>query len=277
MLIKDVIKILEQIAPLELQENYDNCGLITGNSDWEAKRGLLTLDVTEKVIDEAIDNGCNLIIAHHPIIFSGIKKITGKNYVERTLIKAIKNDIGIYAIHTSLDNVINGVNAKISQKLGLNNVQILHPKKQLLKKLIVFTPDSHAEAVRNELFNAGAGNIGNYSECSFNTSGTGTFKGNEETHPALGEKGIREVANEIRIEVVFPYYLENHILNAMRDSHPYEEIAYDIISLDNKWQQSGSGMIGEINSIDEREFLGHIKKSLNTEKSAKSGGLWWFG
>jgi dinuclear metal center YbgI/SA1388 family protein len=265
MLIGDIIGTLEQFAPPALQENYDNCGLLTGNPAWEVSKALLTLDATEAVIDEAIANGCNLVIAHHPIIFSGLKKINGKNYVERTIIKAIKNDIAIYAIHTNLDNVLQGVNAKIAEKLGLQNLQILQPKKQLLKKLVVFTPEADAEKVRNALFEAGAGNISNYSECSFNTPGTGTFKGNELSNPALGEKGKRETASEVKIEVIFPVYAENKVLSAMRNAHPYEEVAFDIIPLDNFWQEIGSGIIGNLPAeMNETDFLKHIKTGLKT-------------
>jgi len=265
MLISEIIAALEQFAPPALQESYDNCGLLTGNASWETKKALLTLDATEAVIDEAIANGCNLVIVHHPIIFSGLKKINGKNYVERTIIKAIKNDIAIYAIHTNLDNVIQGVNAKIAEKLGLQNVQILQPKKQMLKKLVVFTPETHAEAVRNALFQAGAGNISNYSECSFNTSGIGTFKGNEASNPKVGEKGVREAANEEKIEVIFPTYIESQLITAMRSVHPYEEVAFDIIPLDNYWQETGSGIVGILPAeMNETDLLQHIKTLLKT-------------
>ena len=168
MKLNEIIKVLEQFAPLQLQESYDNAGLITGHPEMEIRAALLTLDSTEEVIDEAISSNCNLIIAHHPIIFNGLKKINGKNYVERTIIKAIKNDIAIYAAHTNLDNVRAGVNKVIADKLGLINTKILFPKKNLLKKLFTFVPGEHAELVRNAMFSAGAGHIGNYSECSFN-------------------------------------------------------------------------------------------------------------
>jgi dinuclear metal center YbgI/SA1388 family protein len=265
MKIKEIIDCLETCAPLSLQESYDNCGLLTGNVEHEVTGALLSLDCTEPVIDEAISNKCNMIIAHHPIIFSDLKKLNGKNYIERTVIKAIKNDIAIYAIHTNLDNVIQGVNAKIAEKLGLQQLQILSPKKQLLRKLITFCPEKQAEKVRNAIFEAGAGNIGNYSECSFSSKGTGTFKGNESSNPALGERGKIEFADEIKIEVLLPAFLENTVISAMKAAHPYEEVAYDVIPLENRWQETGSGMFGILTEeMEETAFLQHVKKNLKT-------------
>src|SRR5436190_13536884 len=188
-LIKEVINCIETLAPPALQESYDNAGLIVGN-DSDGVRGVLVcLDSTEAVIEEAIRQNCNLVVAHHPILFSGIKKLNGKNYVERTLIKAIRNNIAIYAAHTNLDNVQNGVNAKICQKLGLKNARILAPKKSLLKKLVTFCPAGHADKVRQALFDAGGGRIGKYDECSFNAAGTGTFRGTAGAHPFVGQVG----------------------------------------------------------------------------------------
>jgi dinuclear metal center YbgI/SA1388 family protein len=265
MKIKEFTTFLESIAPLGLQEHYDNCGLLTGHGEQEVTGILLSLDCTEAVIDEAIANRCNLIIAHHPVIFSAIKKLNGKNYVERTIIKAVKHDIAIYAIHTNLDNIARGVNAIIAEKLGLGQLQILSPKKQMLRKLITFCPESHAEKVRNALFEAGAGHIGNYSECSFSSKGTGTFKGNEESNPTLGERGKIEFADEIKIEVLLPFHLENKVISAMKAAHPYEEVAYDLIPLENYWQEVGSGAMGFLpEAMDEVAFLKHVKNSLKT-------------
>lgn len=260
MLISDIINCLEKFAPTAYQENYDNCGLLTGNKNWQCVGALVTLDVTENVVEEAIQNNCNLIVAHHPIIFSGLKKITGKNYVEKTIILAIKNDIAIYAIHTNLDNVINGVNAAFAKKIGLVNTQILSPKNNLLSKLVVFVPKQNADDVREAMFVAGAGNISNYSECSFNTNGIGTFKGNENTTPQVGEKLNREYIDEVKIEVIIPNYLQHFVVNKMIAAHPYEEVAYDVIPLNNYYQQIGSGMIGELeNEMNEVDFLRLLK------------------
>jgi dinuclear metal center YbgI/SA1388 family protein len=264
MTIAETIIPLEKFAPQAYQESYDNCGLITGNAQWHCNGVIVSLDVTVDVVEEAIEKKCNLIVAHHPIIFSGLKKITGKNYVEQTIIKAIKNDIAIYAIHTNLDNVIAGVNKKMAEKIGLINTQILVPKNNLLSKLIVFVPETHAEIVRNSMFEYGAGNISNYSECSFNTIGFGTFKGNDLSNPFLGEKNKRSEEGEIKIEVIFPNYLQNIIVNKMKNAHPYEEVAYDIIPLANDYQQVGSGMIGELeHEISETDFLHLLKKHFN--------------
>lgn len=260
MKIAQIIQELEALAPLPLQESYDNAGLLTGLPQWECKGVLCTLDATEKVVKEAIEKKCNLIVAHHPIIFGGLKKINGKNYVERAVIAAIKNDIAIYAIHTNLDNVAHGVNKVIADKLGLINTSILSPKENLLKKLFVFVPLEQVEKVRDAIFNAGAGNIGNYSECSFGVEGTGTFKANEGTNPFAGEIGSRHHEKEMKIEAIFPAWLENKIVSAMIKAHPYEEVAYDVVALDNIFQKVGSGMIGYLHeNMGEQAFLAKLK------------------
>ncbi|MBL7800215.1 MAG: Nif3-like dinuclear metal center hexameric protein [Chitinophagales bacterium] len=265
MKIKDITTYLEHIAPLALQESYDNCGLIVGDKEWEVSKVLVTLDCTEAIVDEAIAEGCNLIVAHHPIVFSGLKKINGKNYVERTIIKAIKNDVAIYAIHTNYDNVMNGVNAMIASRLGLTNVKMLSPKGGLLKKLITFIPDEHYQAVSSAVFAAGAGHIGNYSETSFNTPGFGTFRGNEHSNPTIGKAGELEKVAEIRFETIFPAYLEGKVLRALFSAHPYEEVAYDVVLLQNQWNQVGSGMIGEVEEQSEMDFLQSIKATMEAK------------
>jgi dinuclear metal center YbgI/SA1388 family protein len=265
MKIQQLINCIEQSAPLTYQELYDNAGLLTGDPDWEVTNALLTLDTTEAVIDEAIEKSCNLIIAHHPIIFRGLKKLTGQNYVERTVIKAIKNDIAIYAAHTNLDNVKRGVNSMICDRLQLTNRQILSPASGTLRKLFTFAPVNEAEKVRNALFEAGAGHIGNYSEASFNVDGTGTFKGGEDTNPYVGEKGKQHHEAETKIEVIFPRHLEKPILNALLAVHPYEEPAYDVVSLENASQNIGSGMVGElVEPATEEDFLQQVKRQMQT-------------
>ena len=261
MKIAAIISHLESIAHPSLQEDYDNAGLITGAADWECTGAIISLDATEEVVLEAIQKKCNLVIAHHPIVFRGLKKINGKNYVEKTIITAIKNDIAIYAIHTNLDNVRQGVNGMIAKKLGLINCRILAPKESLLKKLFVFVPQTHTEKVRNAIFEAGAGQIGNYSECSFNTSGTGTFKPEAGTKPFTGEIGKQHKEDEIKIETVFPAWLEGRIIAAMKAVHPYEEVAYDILPLENAHPQIGAGIVGETTAaMDETDFLAKIKE-----------------
>ena len=260
MLLKTIITELEKFAPLAYQESYDNCGLLTGHKEQDVTGALLCLDCTEAVVEEAIQKKCNLIIAHHPIIFGGLKKINGSNYIERTIIKAIQNNIAIYACHTNLDNVKLGVNKKIADKLGLINQQILSPKKSLLKKLVTFVPTTHLEIVRDNLFNAGAGNIGNYDSCSFVLEGTGSFRGNENSNPFIGEKGKLTLEKETRLELIFETINEYQIISALKQNHPYEEIAYDIYQLENTYQNIGSGMMGELqNPIPEKEFLEKLK------------------
>jgi len=257
---------LESLAPLSYQEDYDNSGLIVGNPDKEVHQALISLDCTEAIVDEAIAKNCEVIISHHPIVFRGLKKLNGKTYVERVVEKAIKNDIAIYAIHTNLDNVMEGVNKKICEMLELENCRILAPKSGLLKKLVTYVPTEKAEQVRNALFHAGAGDIGNYSECSFNAEGTGTFKGGEDATPYVGEPGKRHYENEIRIETVYPAAIESKLLMALFLAHPYEEVAYDLYTLSNQHQQVGSGMIGELEEeMTDEEFLFVIKQNMQTK------------
>lgn len=266
MKVKEITDYLETIAPLAYQESYDNAGLICGSHSMEVTAALICLDSTEAVIDEAIKTGCNMVIAHHPIVFSGLKKINGKNYVERVIIKAIQNNIAIYAAHTNLDNVHNGVNAKIAEKLGLVNCKILAPQKGLLKRLITFAPKDKAEDIRKALFLAGAGNIGNYDECSFNSEGTGTFRAGEDTDPYVGEQGKQHQEKETKIETIFPAYLESKIIGALIKVHPYEEVAYDLIPLTNMHERVGAGMIGELPSeMDEMIFLKQLKQVMKAD------------
>lgn len=265
ILIKDITNYLESIAPLALQESYDNCGLIVGNKSVEATGALITLDVTEQVVDEAIERKCNLIIAHHPLIFKGIKKLNGNNWTERTIIKAIKNDIAIYAIHTNLDNIMGGVNTMMAEKLHLKECRILKTKDGILKKIVTYCPTNKAEMVKQALFSAGAGKIGNYENCSFTTEGLGTYKANDNAKPYLGEVGKIHTEKEIKIEVIYPAYIEPAILTALMMAHPYEEVAYDIIPLDNYWQAAGSGMIGKLEAaLTESDFLQLLKKTFKT-------------
>lgn len=260
MKIHDIIQLLETKAPLSLQESYDNAGLLTGDAGWECSGILCTLDATEAVVMEARERGCNLVVAHHPIIFGGLKKITGRNYVERTVIASIKNDIAIYAIHTNLDNIIDGVNGRIADKLGLVNRQILAQKPGQLLKLFTFVPVEHAEALRAALFAAGAGHIGEYSETSFNAEGTGTFRGSENTRPFVGEPGKRHEEKEVKIEVILPPYRRSAVLKALFTTHPYEEVAYDLVSLLNDNQYIGSGIVGDLPQPEEETtFLERLK------------------
>lgn len=259
--IQDILNEIEHFAPPAYQETYDNAGLVIGNASDICTGALLTLDVTEDVINEAIQNNCNLIIAHHPLIFIPIKQLTGKNYVEKCIIKAIKHNISIYAAHTNADNVHTGVNQEISNRLGLINTKILLPKNKILKKLVTFVPASHLQQVQEALFAAGCGHIGNYDSCSFYTEGKGTFRGNEHTNPFIGEKQKLSVEPEIRIETIFEAYKEAKVISALLSAHPYEEVAYDVYLLENYHPRVGSGMIGEFKEpMDVKTFLQLVKQ-----------------
>ncbi len=266
MKLRELTTFLETIAPLAYQEDYDNSGLIVGNLDKEVNGALISLDCTEAVVDEAIANGLNLIISHHPIVFRGLKKFNGKSYVERVVMKAIKNDIALYAIHTNFDNVLEGVNKKICDKLGVKDPGILKPKEGLLKKLVTFCPEADAEKVRKAMFDAGAGWIGNYSECSYNSEGFGTFKAEEGTDPHVGEVGTRHHESEIRIETIYPANIERKLIAALFEAHPYEEVSFDLYPVSNSYPQVGSGMIGNLETDqDEEIFLKHVKEKLHAK------------
>jgi dinuclear metal center YbgI/SA1388 family protein len=266
MRIKDITACLEEIAPLAYAEEFDNVGLIVGDYNTEVSGVLVSLDTLENIVDEAIEKKCNLIVSFHPIIFSGLKKLNGTNYVERVVLKAIKNDIAIYAIHTALDNSFLGVNAKICEVLNLKQTRILVPQKNTIKKLTTYAPNSAADKVRLALFKAGAGNIGNYDYCSYNTEGYGTYRGNLNSNPAYGEKEKLHRENETLISVIFEKHHEKDILLALFKSHPYEEVAYDIVSLDNLNQKIGMGMIGELEKEkSEIDFLNMLKSTMNAK------------
>lgn len=263
MKIKELFAYLEEMCPLSYQESYDNCGLITGDKEKNITGVLLCLDSTEDVLKEAVKLGCNVIIAHHPILFSPIKKLTGKTYSERTLIYAIKHDLCIYAMHTNLDNIRLGVNNKIAQKIGIKNLSILSPKEGLLQKIVTYCPLNKANEVRSALFEAGAGKIGNYDECSFTVEGTGTFKAGENTNPHVGTKHRRHYEKEERIEVLYPFNIENKVITSLLKAHPYEEVAYDIYNLQMTHPQVGSGIIGEFEKpLIEKDFLTLLKKNM---------------
>ncbi|MEO8590557.1 MAG: Nif3-like dinuclear metal center hexameric protein [Flavobacteriales bacterium] len=260
MKIKDIASALEQWAPRSLQEDYDNSGLQVGDPEAEVTSALVCLDCTEAVVEEAAATGCGLIIAHHPVIFKGLKSLTGRNYVERTILAALRHGIAIFAIHTNLDNVLEGVNGEIANRLGLKPLRVLDPKPDQLLKLVVFVPKDHADPVRNALFGAGAGRIGGYDECSFNLDGTGTFRAGEGTNPFVGEQGKRHNEQEVRIEVLLHAPRQGAILAAMRTAHPYEEVAYDLYPLLNDHQLVGSGLLGEWdNALSESDFLARLK------------------
>ncbi len=264
--IQDILSFLDQIAPPAYQESYDNATLICGDRNWPLTGVICTLDCTEAVVEEAIQQGANLIVAHHPIVFKGLKSITGKTYVERTLIKAIKANVSIFAIHTNLDHVSGGVNKRIADRLGLEQTHILQPKKQLLSNLVFFVPSANKEQVLAAVFQAGAGKIGEYKDCSFSSEGLGRFTPSENANPTLGQAGIPHEEPELRIEVVLPSYLSGKVLSALKAAHPYEEVAYFLSSLENENLEVGAGMLGVLpKAMTEEEFLDYLKERMNLQ------------
>lgn len=263
--VKDVATILERFSPLALQEDYDNSGLQVGDKNMNVSGILLTLDVTEEVIAEAEFENCNLIVSHHPITISGLKNITQENIAGRIITSAIKKNIAIYTAHTNIDSVLQGVSGMLAEKLGLTNCEILDPRSNLLVKLVTFVPVNDANKVRNALFEAGAGHIGNYDLCSFNNNGFGTFRGGEGTKPHVGNKSKMHTEEELRIETIFPIYLQSSILNALLSAHPYEEPAYDLIPLNNRWKEIGFGVIGVLEKpMAINDFLQKLKSVTQT-------------
>lgn len=265
MKIKAICELIEDLAPLPYAEDFDNVGLLVGDAGKEATGVLVTLDTLEHVVDEAIEKKCNLIVSFHPIIFKGLKKLTGANYVERVVMKALQNDIAIYAIHTALDNVPQGVNRGICDQLGIGDPRILIPKKQSLLQLTTYVPTEHADALREALFASGAGSIGNYRNCSFSLQGKGSFEAQEGANPTLGEIGKTHYEEEEMVRVVLDKKDRKTVLNALFATHPYEEVAYELTRLENERQDVGMGMIGTLaDEMTETEFLNLLKEKMHT-------------
>ena len=262
--VKELTSFFNSYAPEVLQEDYDNAGLIIGDRNADVKGVLITLDITEEVIDEALRKNANFIISHHPVIFGGIKKITTSTTLGKIIYKCIENKISVYAGHTNLDNIEKGVNAKLCEKLNILSPRILQPKSNLLSKLVTFVPREYAIKVREALFKAGAGQIGNYDKCSYNTEGVGTFRGSQDSSPFVGNKGDIHFEKETRIETIFPRYKSRQLINTLIEAHPYEEVAYDIYPVENEWGQVGAGMIGELHEeVGELDFLKRVKSVFN--------------
>lgn len=265
MTVRDVNKLLNDWAPLSYAEDWDNVGLLVGDYNQKITQILVSHDALEQVVDEAIVTKCNLIVCFHPIIFTGLKKLTKTDYVQRTVQKAIKHDVAIFAIHTALDNVEHGVNYGMSTALGLRHSKILIPKKNFIYKLTTYVPTASAQEVRNALFEVGAGSIGNYEDCSFQVSGKGTFKGNNKSNPVLGERGVLHTEEEVQVHITFERHLQSKVLKALFTNHPYEEVAYEITPLENTLQTVGMGMIGELaKEMSEEDFLALAKTTFKT-------------
>lgn len=266
MKIKDITDYIELLAPLQYAQDFDNVGLLVGDNSTKVSGVLITLDCLEAVVEEAIDKGCNLIVTFHPIIFTGLKHLKATDYVRRTVLKAIKNDIAIYATHTALDMAHGGVSHRMAQELHLQNVITLIPEKNLIKKLSIHVPKDNFEHLKESLFNVGAGTLGNYSDCSFSIEGTGTFKGNQNSNPVIGESGKRETIDETLLEITYLPHQERQVLQSMKESHPYEEVSYSIQTLDNSYQHIGMGAIGELEQpLSQGDFLKKIKSTFKTE------------
>lgn len=264
MQINKVIQVLEELAPLNYAEDFDNVGLLVGDATQEVSGILVSLDTLEETVEEAIAENCNMIVSFHPIIFGGLKKLTGKNYVERVVMKAIKNDIAIYAIHTALDNSFVGVNAKIAEQLGLQDKKILLPQAQTIQQLTTYVPKKDVEKVREALFGAGAGSIGNYDNCSFSIEGLGSFNANENANPTVGKKGETHFEEEVQLNLTFPRHLQSRVVNTLQNAHPYEEVAYEVYKLENKNQHIGIGMYGNLQeAFTEEAFIERLKEIFN--------------
>lgn len=273
MTVKDITDCLEEFAPLSFQESYDNAGLLIGDSLHDVGKVLLTLDVTEDVLDEAVQKKCNLVVSHHPMIFHGLKKLSGNDLVQRLVVKAIKNDVAVYAMHTNLDNSVKGLNKFLCDKLGLINCRLLSPAKGMLEKLVTFCPVQFADKIRQTLFDAGAGHIGNYDCCSYNVQGQGSFRASDQANPFVGEKNIIHFEDETRIEVIYPAHLQKKLVTALKENHPYEEVAYDIYPLANPSGDAGSGMTGEMENTEEQEvFFIRVKSVLGIPVLRRSDG-----
>ena len=263
MILSEITTYLNTQIPPALQETYDNCGLLIGDYNTDITGILVCLDVTEEVLDEAVVKKCNLVISHHPMIFSGLKNFTGRSDTERLVIRAIRENIAVFAMHTNLDNHFEGVNRLLCSKLGISHVEILRPIAGSLRKLVFFCPPSHAAKVREAIFLAGAGHIGNYDMCSYSGAGEGSFRAMEGANPFVGEPGKLHLEPELRIETIFPAYHENEIITALKRTHPYEEVAYDVYPLNNQHIRTGAGMVGtRPQAIDAEEFLISAKNIL---------------
>ncbi len=272
MTVREITSCLEQWAPLAYAEDFDNVGLLVGDLDQKIERALITHDAIETVIDEAIKEKCKLIICFHPIIFQGLKRITTSTYVERAVAKAIKNDIAIYALHTALDVQLYGVNKGLADALQLSNRKVLIPSKGSLIKLNTYVPHAHLKTVQEALFSAGAGALGNYSECSFSSEGTGSFMPLEGSSAYVGKKGNRHAEPETQLQVVLPKHYKNKVISALQLFHPYETVAYELSVLENTRTDLGMGCMGQLpNPIEEQDFFKDLKNILNTPMLRHSG------
>ncbi len=260
MLIGHITAALEQYAPFQLQEDFDNCGLIIGSPAHECSGVLVSVDVTTAVVKEAIESGCNLIVAHHPLLFKGIKRLNGLSPVEQAVKLALCHDIAVYACHTCLDNAAEGVSHMMAAKLGLEVVKVLEPKRGTLTALSVCVPAESADELRLALFEAGAGSIGDYDSCSFAVTGMGTFRPLDGAEPYSGKVGSQYIGEEVRLDLVLPSYLQNSVEKALVEVHPYEEPAYQFFPMLNGSRHLGLGAVGNLaHALTPDELVAHVK------------------
>lgn len=272
---QSIIQIVEEFAPKYLAYEDDKIGLQLGTLNKEIKKVMITLDVLENVVDEAIEKGVDLIISHHAIIYKPLKALRTDLPQGKLYEKLIKNDITVYVAHTNLDAAENGVNDTLASYLNLKEIELLEPShSERLKKLVVFVPQTHQKVILDALTANGAGWIGNYSHCSFNMTGIGTFMPREGTNPYIGEEGKLEQVNEVRIETIIPESKQNQAIRAMLNVHPYEEVAYDIYPLDRQGKAYGIGRIGKLeDSMTLLDFSNYIKEKLHIDGIRVTGDL----
>lgn len=242
-----IMDAMDELAPRHLAESWDNVGLLVGNPAQTINKILITLDVTKAVVEQAIIDGVDLIISHHPLIFKSITTVRTDLPQGQILSSLLKSNIGVYAAHTNLDIAIGGVNDVLADALDLCGVQPLAlSSTEKLCKLVVFVPQTHVETVEEAIMAAGAGHIGNYSHCSFKTDGIGTFLPLESSNPFKGNINQLERLKESRLETIMPEKISKSVIKAMLKAHPYEEVAYDIYQLMNSGPKMGLGRIGKL-------------------------------
>lgn len=262
--IKEILGHLDTLAPFKYTESFDNTGLLIGDSNQSVTKALICLDVTDQVIDQAIAEGYDLIIAFHPLIFKGLKSIGTQDRVGRCVTRLIRHDIALIAIHTNLDKSMQGVNQMISQKIGLDAMRFLMPE-QTMSKLVTYVPHAHVDVVRESLIQAGAGQIGEYGGCSFSSLGEGTFIPSKNSNPYVGEKEKMHREAEARLEMLVPHHLKSKAVQSLLAAHPYEEVAYDLYPVEVGGSIAGMGMVGELaKPMSPKAFLSHLQTVFGT-------------
>lgn len=240
-----IIKIMNSIAPQYLKLGYDKVGLQVGGGSFSVKRIMVTLEITDSVIREAIDNRADLIVSHHPLIFKSLDRVVGDDFVGRAVMSLIRSGISVLVAHTNLDRAANGVNEVLGRALGLQDIEVLQPATDAkMLKVVVFIPEENVEQIISAVGEIGAGVIGNYSYCSFRSEGTGTFLPDKDASPHTGRVGELNQERESRLEVLVAPDILNRVIEIMIDVHPYEEVAYDVYEVQNPQVGVGMGRLG---------------------------------